>query len=167
LKGGIQRYLEQTVAPNFDAAQSDEEVKTKIDGGTGTNGSTNNTTCYFRGKNFVFDQRRTDPMFDQTNFKNEADCVVGRCIACHSVHDDYDNGHAPFDNKEARCNTCRMLVLVCNYCRPKFVCHGEERTDDDLRPRLFCNLSRCGHEGSTPELELVGGRESDQQLDGI
>eukprot|EP00536_Pseudo-nitzschia_multiseries_P004398 jgi/Psemu1/253558/estExt_Genewise1Plus.C_730025 len=118
---------------------------------------------YFVGKNFVFDPRRTDPVhFGET---------VGRCLVCEKPHDDYDNGHAPNENKEARCNNCRMLVLICNECRPNYMCHGEKDSENEggrtsttdqnesrssvsARPLLYCNLDQCIHEGSSPDAEL-------------
>eukprot|EP00934_Nitzschia_sp_Nitz4_P002145 Nitzschia sp. Nitz4//scaffold59_size112058//39699//40970//NITZ4_004106-RA/size112058-processed-gene-0.40-mRNA-1//1//CDS//3329555114//2145//frame0 len=109
-------------------------------------------TSLFEGKNFVFDPRRTDPV--------HFGAVVGTCISCSKPHDDYDNGHAPSENKEARCHTCRMLVLVCNDCRPKFLCFGERDegpsagTSGNI-PRLFCGLDSCIHEGALPEPEVL------------
>ena len=102
----------------------------------------------------VFDPRRTDPI----HFGEK----VGRCLVCKKPHDDYDNGHAPSENKEARCNNCRMLILICNGCRPKYRCHGETDRDNDdennddssFRPLLYCNFDKCIHEGSVPEPEL-------------
>lgn len=136
LKGGIQTYLR------------DSETEQK---------------CLFKGKNFVFDPRRTDPVhFGDT---------VGRCLICETPHDDYDNGHAPSENKEARCNTCRMLVLICNQCRPKYLCWGEssigeeasvergneisDRKSQEMRPRLYCAIDKCIHEGAKPQPELL------------
>jgi predicted sulfurtransferase len=118
LKGGIQTYLRETKGED---------------------------TCLFKGKNFVFDQRRTDPV----HFSEK----VGKCLDCQDPHDDYDNGQAPIDNKEARCNTCRMLVLICDVCRPKYVCWGEEQSSE--RPLLYCGLERCVHEGVAPTPELL------------
>ena len=97
----------------------------------------------------VFDPRRTDPIhFGET---------VGRCLVCKNPHDDYDNGHAPSENKEARCNNCRMLILICNDCRPNYRCHGETPDDNNAssRPLLYCNINTCIHEGSTPDPELL------------
>jgi len=109
LRGGIQRYLEYAV--------------------TDVN--------LFRGKNFVFDPRRTDPV--------HGDDVTGQCMLCQKPHDDYDNGHAPADRKEARCIECRILLLVCNDCRPTVKCWGDDKKkknkDDDDRSSdrlLFC-----------------------------
>lgn len=71
LSGGIHRYLETY-------------------GGDG----------YFRGKNFVFDERMVDP--------NSAE-VVGTCRGCAAPHDDYTTAHA-------RCAKCRMRCLLCESC---------------------------------------------------
>eukprot|EP00980_Cylindrotheca_fusiformis_P003335 scaffold746_cov123-Cylindrotheca_fusiformis.AAC.23 len=121
LKGGIQTYLRETE---------------------------NEEKCLFKGKNFVFDPRRTDPIhFGPT---------VGTCIVCNSPHDDYDNGNAPSESKEARCNTCRMLVLICDDCRVKFICWGEE--GEPGVPLLHCAVDKCIHEGATPEPELLGAK---------
>jgi predicted sulfurtransferase len=121
LEGGIQKYLRK----------SDSE------------------SCLYKGKNFVFDPRRTDPV--------HFGATIGKCLSCQNAHDDYDNGHAPSDNKEARCNACRMLILVCNDCRPKYVCWGGEESSD--RPLLYCGLDRCVHEGTAPEPELIKAEE--------
>ncbi len=173
LHGGIQRYLETC---------SEEKEKQSEENDTNTDSNTNNPG-YFVGKNFVsaerkrqknsttmqystrtisyqhfllrftqvFDPRRTDPIhFGET---------VGRCLICQNPHDDYDNGHAPSENKESRCNTCRMLILICNDCRPKYRCHGEITSDDQnnskSRPLLYCNVDTCIHEGSIPDPELL------------
>ena len=52
-------------------------------------------------------------------------------MVCDIPHDDYDNGHAPSESKEARCNKCRMLILICNECRPKYRCHNEKENEDE------------------------------------
>ena len=119
LGGGIQTYLEQS----------------------------NEESSLFRGKNFVFDPRRTDPI-------HQAE-IVGECLVCSAAHDDYDNGHAPSEEKEARCNTCRMLILVCNACRPRYVCFGEGHgsvggAEGAGKQLLYCGLDRCIHEGAAP-----------------
>lgn len=107
----------------------------------------NNESCgLFHGKNFVFDPRRTDPIHGPVP-------VIGKCLVCSTPHDDYDNGHSPSEEKEARCNTCRMLILVCNSCRCHYACWGEVATDQ--RERLFCGLDQCNHEGAAPLPELV------------
>lgn len=96
---------------------------------------------------------------------------MGRCLVCDKPHDDYDNGHAPSKNSEARCNQCRMLVLICNDCRLKYRCHGEkeevegedsndkdsncdESRNTNCRPLLYCTLDHCSHEGTLPDPEL-------------
>ena len=58
---------------------------------------------FFAGKNFVFDPRRTEPVYNET--------IIGRCHACAEPHDDYDNG------PECRCVHCRCLLLLCDACR--------------------------------------------------
>jgi predicted sulfurtransferase len=107
LHGGIQRYLEQ---PDH--------------------------ALYYKGKNFVFDPRRTDPHHHKDN------TVVGRCVVCHCPHDDYDNGQAPLEGSEARCVNCRILLLVCPACRFKVKCWGQDADADDddsnNKPLLFC-----------------------------
>jgi predicted sulfurtransferase len=116
----------------------------------------------FQGKNFVFDPRRTDPV--------HFGAIMGTCLVCHTPHDDYDNGHAPSEQKEARCNTCRMLILVCNTCRPKYR-SGPAETDDDTdtdtdtdRPLLYCGNDQCVHEGVAPKPELImANKEGDEQ----
>jgi hypothetical protein len=101
----------------------------------------------------VFDPRRTDPVhFGQ---------VVGTCLDCGTACDDYDNGHAPNEGREARCNGCRMLVLLCNDCRPRWACHGEEDNDN---PRIHCRLDRCSHEGAAPEPQLIHGATSQTDI---
>lgn len=103
LHGGIQRYLESTVTDSSEGQS------------------------LFRGKNFVFDPRRTDPIQEST--------IVGQCLVCSKPHDDYDNGHAPVAGKEARCWNCRILILVCNDCRPTVSCCGDS---DSEKPRMHC-----------------------------
>jgi predicted sulfurtransferase len=114
LHGGIQRYLEQP------------------------------SSSLFHGKNFVFDQRRHDPVVQE---KNE---VVGQCILCDKAHDDYDNGHAPVEGREARCCHCRILILVCNDCRQVVSCWGEETS----LPPVYCGgLDACLQKPPWKELE--------------
>lgn len=117
--------------------------------------SKKNSSCLYRGKNFVFDQRRTDPIIGNgiiittntnedgtstvivdTNAKtSKEECQqisqVRRCIVCSSLHDDFDNGFAPCDNKEARCCRCRVLILVCNACRANVRCWGEQSSEEE------------------------------------
>jgi predicted sulfurtransferase len=111
LHGGIQRYIEYS-------------------------SKNENSSSYFRGKNFVFDLRRTDPTVAPNGMEDFV--VVGKCLVCEVAHDDYDNGFAPSTNHEARCYECRILVLVCNRCRPSVVCWGDEISEADERPKLFC-----------------------------
>lgn len=76
--------------------------------------------------------------------------AVGRCIICSIPHDDYDNGYAPSDNKEARCCRCRVLVLVCNSCRETVRIWSQEDNSEDPRPALFCGNQgkECIDEGN-------------------
>jgi predicted sulfurtransferase len=114
LDGGIQRYLQEFA--------SSEDPR----------------NCLFQGKNFVFDGRRTDPCGS-----SGAVTAVGKCITCRVPHDDYDNGHAPVQRKEARCCKCRVLILCCNSCRSKLCLWGEEKTRGHL-PKLYCGgISHC------------------------
>jgi predicted sulfurtransferase len=143
LQGGIQSYLRETATITTTTTTNSEEE----------------TKSYFKGKNFVFDPRRTDPV--QTG-------VIGTCMMCKQPHDDYDNGHAPMENKEARCNTCRMLILVCNECRPNYTCWGEnhqqQEDEDEDRPLLYCGgLEQCVHEGVAPEPELIVQQDDDNE----
>ena len=94
---------------------------------------------HFHGKNFVFDPRRTDPQSDNT--------IVGRCIVCDTKHDDYDNGHAPCEYKESRCYRCRVLVLVCDTCRPNICAWGDD-VEGDVIPFLYCGGEKCVDEGN-------------------
>lgn len=169
LQGGIQRYLETCAEQQQEQQRNQQPHNDQQQEGISKN--TNSTAAknnpgYFVGKNFVFDPRRTDP----THFGE----TVGRCLVCEKPHDDYDNGHAPSENKETRCNNCRMLILICNDCRSKYRCHGEKQngddddqgetiastkqkdscSDDTIRPLLYCNLDKCIHEGSSPDPEL-------------
>ena len=130
---------------------SKKSVSEKEEGGVKASSS---AVCLYRGKNFVFDPRRTDPIVGNGitipvplnntqslvtltvdgdsverdgNEPNNIDRVslVGRCIICSSPHDDYDNGNAPSEGKESRCCRCRVLVLVCDDCRQHVRCWGE------------------------------------------
>jgi predicted sulfurtransferase len=160
LKGGIQKYLEAF-----------GEVE-KIDGSNdGTpperylEESPKPTACLYRGKNFVFDPRRTDPVVGSGIAKPPSDTgsgdsndsninhrisLVGKCIICSAPHDDYDNGHAPSEGREARCCRCRVLVLVCNDCRCGVKSWGEAEEGKD---ELFCGEAGrvCVDEGNIPE----------------
>ena len=138
LKGGIQRYLEAYGSMN---KGRDEE------GATAKSDSTSSETCLYKGRNFVFDPRRTDPVVGPG--------CAGKCLLCSVPHDDYDNGHAPCDNKEARCCRCRVLVLICNDCRSKMRCFGEVEADD--KPDLFCgpNGEECIDEGNNISVDII------------
>ena len=114
LDGGIQRYLEQ-----YGTKQLLEQEQRSAE---------ENSSCLFKGKNFVFDPRRTDPRVGEG--------VVGRCVRCHTPHDDYDNGASPSQEQEARCVKCRVLVLVCPNCRSRVQSWGEEENED--KPPLWC-----------------------------
>jgi len=89
LHGGIQRYLEQ---------DSFED------------------SVQFKGKNFVFDPRRTDPQVQSKD-------VVGKCTYCEDSFDDYD-----WEDSPVRCKSCRILLLVCPSCRSS---------------ETFCGKSSC------------------------
>ena len=84
LSGGIHRYLEMYGASGF-----------------------------FKGKNFVFDQRvaqkPSECLVVVDKDTSAVDVVVGRCIECQ----------APFDEicGSRVCTVCRDLVLVCETCR--------------------------------------------------
>ena len=136
LKGGIQKYLE-TYGEQIESKSDDED---------------NAKQCLYRGKNFVFDQRRTDPVIGKGIASNTAHdsservSSVGQCIMCRKTHDDYDNGFSPCDEKEARCCRCRVLVLVCNECRPKVRSCGEPEADNATD--LLCGGTSCVDEGN-------------------
>ena len=165
LKGGIQTYLREVIHDDDEEEGAVEEEKdtsgseqNNKDGDDSTAAVSKKTDNKFLGKNFVFDPRRTDPIFGASK-------IVGQCLICHTAHDDYDNGNAPSANKEARCNTCRMLILVCNVCRPNYICFGEESQQEssdegETKPLLYCGgLTKCIHEGAAPEPELVMWKE--------
>ena len=105
-------------------------------------------SSYYHGKNFVFDPRRYDPL--------QSNEIVGECLVCHGPHDDYDNGRAPCDNKEARCWNCRILILVCNQCRTKVSCWGEQESS---KPRMYCGglEQACLH---MPPVKVLTGSTS-------
>ena len=140
LRGGIQRYLEHAAV----AQQGNEELDPK-----------SNNNSLFKGKNFVFDPRRVDPL-------NAHDKVVGRCLVCHEPHDDYDNGQAPALDRASRCWNCRVLILVCNQCRSQVSCWGDDDDDDDdaktnVLPRMYCGgpNQTCWHR---PPVQIVTGK---------
>lgn len=126
---------------------------------TSNNSKKANEPCLYRGKNFVFDPRRTDPVIGRGIATADAKCdaatggndggygcisLVGRCVVCSAPHDDYDNGHAPCEEREARCRRCRVLVLVCDGCRERVRCWGEDDPpsscvgDDDEGGTVAC-----------------------------
>jgi predicted sulfurtransferase len=143
LDGGIQRYLEHyggVISPK------DTTVATTSPA----------SDCLFRGRNFVFDQRRTDPIVGKG--------LVGTCLLCNTPHDDYDNGYAPCENKEARCHKCRVLVLICDACRPTVCVWGEEPTsiakemDGEAvlhRPKVYCGGDHCVDEGNSIQATIA------------
>ncbi len=109
--------------------------------------------CLFRGKNFVFDPRRYDPVVGKT------DIPIGKCITCSKPCDDYDNKFAPCENREARCCRCRVLVLVCGDCRRKVHVWGQEEEEVVIEvdgtatrlPDVFCGPGgkECIDEGNS------------------
>lgn len=139
LKGGIQRYLE--TYGHFDSGDVSNESSDHA-----MQKSNASHSCLFQGKNFVFDQRRFDPQAGVG--------TVGSCVICSTSHSDYDNGHSPSENREARCCRCRILVLICNSCRKKVVCAGEELLQG--KPLVFCGVSgtKCINEGNNFNFEL-------------
>ena len=157
LKGGIQRYLEHQQQQRSDK-QGQEDC------------AEDSCPSLFEGKNFCFDPRRTDPTMASPS---GAAIVVGRCVLCRATHDDYDNGHAPRENREARCFKCRVLVLVCNNCRDGVIAWGEHVDDgthvrnstsrsgpaveNDLmdRPKLYCGGIECVGEGNFPGITVL------------
>lgn len=153
LQGGIQKYLE-TYGKRLDDGDDDEEEQEQEQEQETVSNHDDDTPhgpCLFAGKNFVFDNRRYDPVI------GSHEDTIGRCVMCNTLHDDYDNGHAPCDNKEARCCRCRVLVLVCNDCRGKYLSWGEETSDVDhgLLPKeyVFCGGTKniCINEGNEVE----------------
>jgi predicted sulfurtransferase len=132
LHGGIQKYLELYHTNDTSPSDRHHEQKQQEEPNPNSKGP-----CLFKGKNFVFDPRRTDPMYDNTYEES----IVGRCCMCSNPHDDYDDGHAPCDNTEARCCKCRILLLVCTPCRRLVQCWGEDYKKD--LPKLFCGKDAC------------------------
>lgn len=125
LRGGIQRYLEDPTH-----------------------------ALHYKGKNFVFDPRRTDP----PSLSSSSYCgVVGQCGVCHSPHDDYDNGVAPSRDTAPRCVQCRSLLLVCPECRPRVQCWGDDDQNKGDRPRLTCGGLDVPCLQRAPELLVVEG----------
>ena len=63
------------------------------------------TGGHFRGKNLVFDKRRSVAPY--TGNPAEED-IIGRCQECGGKTDDY--------SPQCRCARCRLLLLVCGRC---------------------------------------------------
>jgi len=219
LEGGIHKYLEVfgefegststltslSSSPSWSFNKKSNDTRTSDNGDNGNgNGDGNedernnghctvkepiHTTrkekCLFRGKNFVFDPRRYDPVVG-----NVDKGAVGQCIICSVPFDDYDNSHAPCENREARCCRCRVLILVCNVCRMKVRVWGEnndageeedvcqvqgskDRDDDDkgaevqdngpkVLPNVYCGPlgKECINEGNdVNHYEIIGNGE--------
>ena len=128
LDGGIQRYLEHYGSSSADDSNDDDDEY-----------------CLFRGKNFVFDPRRTDPVVGRD--------VVGRCLLCDASHDDYDNGKAPCQENEVRCCKCRVLVLVCSPCRQTARAWGQD--EEEGKPNLYCGGEKCRDEGNSMQALIL------------
>ena len=189
LRGGIQAYLEVYGSGGGERAEGggsasateggggyddDDDganagLASECDGGGGGATTTRRTAdakpCLYRGKNFVFDPRRTDRVVG-AGIANGDDggapaarravvSRVGRCVLCSIPHDDYDNGHAPCEEREARCCRCRVLLLVCDDCRRRARCWGEPPPsgDDDRRRDIFCGDAgaKCVDDGNVAE----------------
>lgn len=159
LRGGIQNYLATygtTQQFKDDDDDDDDTISANNDSELGSD-----RTCLYRGKNFVFDPRRTDPVIGEgianvddgdVHFTSmERLSHVGQCIICTSPHDDYDNGHFPAEEKEARCCRCRVLVLICNNCRQRVRCWGEPNDDTLSKVDLYCAGAECVDEGNVAE----------------
>lgn len=163
LQGGIQKYLESYGREEQELTQSKQDDANNEDT---TYNQTAEKKCLYRGKNFVFDPRRTDPIIgngitsEAAASSSATKCIVGKCIICSCPHDDYDNGHAPCEEKEARCCRCRVLVLVCNDCRKKVHSWGEEAKScidsgegEIVKTELFCGKggAECIDEGNVAD----------------
>ena len=147
LQGGIQKYLE-TYGSMENSPQAEENPVSSADRMIRGNRNQDEVgPCLYIGKNFVFDQRRYDPMVG-------SEChTIGKCLLCGNLHDDYDNGNAPADNKEARCCCCRILILVCNTCRQNGRVWGEE--DITNKPSIFCGKGGTDCTGQGNKLDNV------------
>jgi len=135
LEGGIQKYLE------YYGEMETTMNKTRLqDLESSSVNSTSKSSCLYKGKNFVFDPRRTDPKIGPDS--------PGKCLLCSAAHNDYDNGHSPSEGKEARCRRCRILILVCNSCRTRVNCWGD--VDDDNKIDIFCGKDglSCVNQGN-------------------
>ena len=106
LSGGIHRYLEKYGSQGF-----------------------------FKGKNFVFDQRVALPsskclitplnhhISSHANVSNhDEDTIVGQCVECSCPYDDISGSRL--------CTVCRDLVLVCRSCQNKlYEYHCEQHSN--------------------------------------
>ena len=155
LHGGIQRYLEHFHDPSSSLLSPGKQTELQEIDGNGIK-----EPCLYRGLNFVFDPRRTDPM---GHGNPESSNVVGKCCLCGMAHDDYDNGHAPLEEEEARCCKCRILVLVCSPCREKVLCWGEDHKEDLGLPKLYCGVDACSDYQSTGKnpVSVISSADSD------
>ena len=172
LEGGIQRYLERygshtTVSstnntiPDVNNTLREGSIDPKEIETKRNNTNDDEKKCLFKGHNFVFDPRRIDPVVGPDS--------PARCILCSCPHHDYDNGHAPSENNEARCCRCRILVLICDKCRSTVRVWGENMGEEKsnkksdgnelkVKPDLFCGLygKSCIDEGnSTADIEIL------------
>ncbi|CAM9225888.1 unnamed protein product [Laminaria digitata] len=118
LSGGIERYLEAYPAREVDASAENEGGRRSEGGATEGAGERAGASAgaggglgtvkgqeeegFFRGKNFVFDERVSVPEAPAGG------AAVGHCILCEQPWDDYGS--------RSRCTRCRMLVLVCDAC---------------------------------------------------
>lgn len=62
----------------------------------------------FKGKNFVFDERRLMGSDQESSSPHAKVDIVGQCCSCYSPWDLYD--------ENLRCLNCRSLLLVCPRC---------------------------------------------------
>jgi len=157
LEGGIQKYLETygrfDGEDKFQITSDDREIIIKnedMEHKMVASVEKIPEICLYEGKNFVFDPRRIDPMVGSNN------SIVGKCIICKTLCDDYDHNHAPSDHMESRCCVCRVLVLVCNQCRQQVRVWGQQQRDNgdvSLIPELFCGPrgKECIQEGTIVE----------------
>eukprot|EP00903_Cladosiphon_okamuranus_P013386 g12474.t1 len=121
LSGGIERYLQAYPSNRQDTLGGKEggrergagddgnlsegrggQAPRKGAAGDGASGGGAHEEGFFRGKNFVFDERVSVPESPAGGM------AIGRCLVCESPWDDYGS--------RSRCARCRMLVLVCDAC---------------------------------------------------
>ena len=148
LKGGIQRYLE--TYGTLEGAGDENTLEATSASLDTKEPVVNANNCLYKGRNFVFDQRRTDPLVGPDG--------PGRCLRCGVPHDDYDNGHAPCEYLEARCCRCRVLLLVCNTCRRNVRSFGEDGAGQS-NSDLLCGPGgkECVDEGNVISVEVFVG----------